>query len=73
MSEFASLYGVQTFLVSQVFRERISFSHAGLSPLEMADAFENDELTNKKLKIQLHVFTNALIRYLPFGGDKRKP
>ena len=66
-SEFVAIYGRRrigkTFLVSQAFRDRMTFSHAGLSPLEMEEASQGVKLTNQvKLQLQLHVFYNALLR-----------
>ncbi len=58
-SEFVAIYGRRrigkTFLVSQAFRDRMTFSHAGLSPLEMEEASQGVKLTNQvKLQLQLH-------------------
>ncbi len=66
-SEFVAIYGRRrigkTFLVSQVFHDRMTFSHAGLSPLEMEEASQDVQLTNQiKLQLQLHAFYNALLR-----------
>lgn len=57
-SEFVVLYGRRrvgkTFLVNELFRDRITFSHTALSPIEL----KGKEL----MKMQLQNFTHSLIR-----------
>lgn len=56
--EFVVLYGRRrvgkTFLVNELFKERITFSHTALSPVELAG--------KELLKMQLQHFTHSLIR-----------
>lgn len=57
-SEFVVLYGRRrvgkTFLVNELFRDRITFSHTALSPIEI----KGKEL----MKMQLQNFTHSLLR-----------
>lgn len=57
-SEFVVLYGRRrvgkTFLVNELFRDRVTFSHTALSPIEI----EGKEL----MKMQLQNFTYSLLR-----------
>ncbi len=57
-AEFVAIYGRRrvgkTYLVDEVFKQRITFRHAGLSPIEFKD-------TNSPLKAQLTAFYYSLI------------
>lgn len=59
--EFVAVYGRRrvgkTFLISEYFNNSFSFSHSGLSPIEMNDT------PNSKLQMQLNSFYNSLVKY----------
>ena len=61
-AELVAIYGRRrvgkTYLVDEVFHNRITFRHAGLSPVES----ENDEEINTsgRMKAQLEHFYNSL-------------
>ena len=64
-AELIALYGRRrvgkTFLVDEVFEDRISFRHSGLSPID-----DNDKTTKKRtsrMKEQLKHFCRSLIEY----------
>ena len=65
-SQFVAIYGRRrvgkTYLVNEVFEGRITFHHAGLSPIEY-----NEEVSDGPLKQQLKHFYNSLI----FQGMKK--
>ena len=58
-SEFVVLYGRRrigkTFLVNELFKDRFTFSHTALSPVEIAG--------KDLMRMQLRHFTHSLIRY----------
>ena len=71
-SEFVVLYGRRrvgkTFLVNEIFKDRFTFTHTALSPVEI----KGKEL----MKMQLRHFCHSLIRhsncssYVNCGGDQ---
>lgn len=72
-AELIALYGRRrvgkTFLIDEVFEDRISFRHSGLSPID-----ENDKTAKKRtsrMKEQLKHFQRSLIEY--GGTDAKEP
>ena len=59
-SQFVAVYGRRrvgkTFLVNEVFKDKITFRHAGLSPIE-----EDNNILDNPLKRQLKHFYNSLL------------
>lgn len=62
VAELVAVYGRRrvgkTYLVDETFKERITFRHAGLSPIEMGE-----NLNERPLKMQLQAFYYSLISY----------
>ena len=71
-AELVAVYGRRrvgkTYLINEVFRDRVVFTHAGLSPIEVND---NAKITNKRMKEQLLHFYQSLI--LNGLKPKKKP
>ncbi|WP_406547773.1 hypothetical protein [Succinimonas sp.] len=69
-AELIALYGRRgvgkTFLVDEIFRDRICFRHAGLSPIGSIA----EKSGKNRMKDQLRHFHHSL---KAFGGDSRKP
>ncbi len=61
-AEFVAIYGRRrigkTYLVDEVFRDRITFKHAGLSPIELGQ-----DSAIRPMKLQLQAFYFSLLRH----------
>ena len=73
--EFVVVYGRRrvgkTYLINQVFKDRLCFSHAGLSPAEIKKLKENGK-SKTLLELQLEHFYHSLLEFGYEGKEAPK-